>query len=162
MKISLEPPFCNHWAYGYLVTNPENRKNVLLYNSKEDRTTISYARYLVSVEIGSILEEGWEVDHIDEDKTNDSLDNLQILTKEQHLEKSRASSKISVILLKCPYCYTEFYRESRLVNDSSKFCTRKCQYSSSKDVTRSYKQNIIKERHYILTTEYRAHRSLLK
>jgi len=55
MKIELEYPFNITWKRGYIVTNPENRKNVLLYNSQPDRTTISYARYLMSVSLKRFL-----------------------------------------------------------------------------------------------------------
>jgi len=87
MIISLQEPFSSRWRNGYLVVNPENRKNVVLYNSEADRTTISYARYLMCVHLGYILSDEYEVDHKDDDKTNDRIDNLQVLTKAQNLIK---------------------------------------------------------------------------
>lgn len=93
MKIDLESPFKEIWKQGYLVVNPEGRKNVCLVNSKSHRTTISYARYLYSVSIGSIVEPNMEVDHIDNDKTNDVIDNLQLLQKRENTQKARRVSK---------------------------------------------------------------------
>ena len=41
------------------------------------------------VKLGRYLQPGEEVDHIDNDKTNDSIDNLQILTGEENIRKYR-------------------------------------------------------------------------
>jgi len=92
MKIELEEPFNSMWSYGYLVTNPKNRKNICLVNNRLDdtRTTISYARYLISVKLGMFISKDYEVDHIDDDKTNDNIDNLKL--------------KISKYLNNCAYC----------------------------------------------------------
>lgn len=90
MKIELQPPFDKEWKHGYLVTNKENRKMVCLVNDRKTRKTISYARYIMSVKLGRELSKEEQVDHIDNDKTNDSIDNLQILTAEDNLAKYHA------------------------------------------------------------------------
>lgn len=88
MKINLESPFKEMYKSGFVVTNPENRKNVILYRTGKNNTTVSYARYLMSVKVGYIIPVGLEVDHIDDDKTNDDINNLQILTKQQNRKKA--------------------------------------------------------------------------
>lgn len=88
MKIELEEPYKSDWKHGYIVTNRENRKHVILYNSPKDRSTVSYARYLMACSLGKYIDDGFEVDHIDNDKTNDVLSNLQILSKKENLNKS--------------------------------------------------------------------------
>ena len=50
-KLILEEPYKSIWKHGYIVTNKENRKTVILFNSKEDRTSTQYARYLMSVNL---------------------------------------------------------------------------------------------------------------
>jgi hypothetical protein len=87
LKIELQSPYKEKWKYGYLVTNKENRKHVVLYNSDSDRTTTSYARYLMTVHLGKEIPKGYEVDHIDHDKTNDVLSNLQVLSSLENKEK---------------------------------------------------------------------------
>ena len=84
MKIQLEYPF-NDYA-GYLVINPEGRKNICLIplDKTKKRTTISYARYLVSVNEKRILSKKEQVDHIDGNKTNDVISNLQILSAKEN------------------------------------------------------------------------------
>jgi hypothetical protein len=47
---------------------------VLLYNTREDSTTVSYSRYLYSVYLGYEVPNHLQVDHINDDKTDDRLD----------------------------------------------------------------------------------------
>ena len=89
MKIKLEEPFASDWKLGYLQKNREGRNIVCLVNNNKERTTIAYARYLMSVKLGRYLTADESVDHIDNDKTNDSLDNLQILEPLQNIQKYR-------------------------------------------------------------------------
>lgn len=107
MIIELSPPFSNIWSKGYLVVNTENRTNVCLVSSDIDRTTISYARYLMCVKLGYILDTSLEVDHIDEDKTNDSIDNLQVLTKAANIAKSNSTRVINYSFI-CCICIKSF------------------------------------------------------
>lgn len=107
MKVELEEPFKSKWKKGYLVTNSENRRNIILYNNPRDRTTIAYARYLFSVKIGELVPPNLEVDHKDNDKTNDSIDNLQLLTRKENVTKEN-SRRIEVTKQKhgSLSCYT--------------------------------------------------------
>ena len=105
--MQLEYPYSEKWNKGYLVTNTENRRNVVLYNSHTDRSTVSYARYLMSVHLGRFLEKHEEVDHIDNDKTNDTIENLQILTREENTAKNNRfifKKQYSYMNFKCPVC----------------------------------------------------------
>lgn len=87
MKIKLEYPFSEDWRLGYLRINREGRRVVDLFNSNNDRTTISYARYLMSVSLKKYIPKKYEIDHIDNNKTNDSLENLQLLLPKDNLAK---------------------------------------------------------------------------
>ncbi len=135
MKIELEEPFKSIWKSGYLVTNPENRRNVCLFNSNEDRTTISYARYLMCIKLGYILSDEYEVDHRDDDKTNDDINNLQILTSEQNRLKQQYNYIMNEQVTygyHCAYCETPFLLTERQVkmrlkaNGDLAFCSRSC------------------------------------
>lgn len=106
-----------------------------LINDEGDRSTTSYARYLVSVSIGQILDSRYEVDHIDSDKTNDDLKNLQILTVEDHRLKTRQErSGRTYVELLCPQCGISFQKELRFMNKNSTnhYCGRKCNGLASK------------------------------
>jgi hypothetical protein len=88
MKIELKFPFSEQWEYGYLVNGNDGRRRVLLYKNGKQDFGLSYAKYLKSIELGRILSPAEEVDHKDEDKTNDDPNNLQVLTKTENIRKS--------------------------------------------------------------------------
>jgi hypothetical protein len=131
MKINLETPYKEKYKYGYLLVNREDRKMIILYNSDRDRTTISYARYLLSVKLGKELENDYDADHKDENRTNDNLDNIQLLTKTENIKKYQSKMKGAKYLkLKCPNCGLEFDRQYRntFERKGSKFhcCSKEC------------------------------------
>lgn len=113
-KITLEKPFSDDWDVGYLNINREDRKMVYLYNPKgQERSTVSYARYLVSCSLKRYLRKEEHVDHINNDKTCDKLENLQILSKEDNSRKyADLSSGVKVAEIRCPACSNIFLRRS--------------------------------------------------
>lgn len=118
MKITLEEPFCNDWRSGYLrKSSNDSRARIDLYNSNKDRTTISYARYLMSVHIGRYLTDEEEVDHINSDCSDDRIENLQLLDTKIHRKKTSGerSTGRSMVRLRCPACHRDFDRETRNV-----------------------------------------------
>lgn len=132
-KIDLEYPYSEFYKAGYLRVNRENRKTLYLVEHGSTRVTSStaYARYVLSVHLKRFLNEDEQVDHIDNDKTNDDVSNLQILSCADNLKKSAKGR--TMINLICPHCQIEFTRERRLVPsvyDPSKtglnFCSRSC------------------------------------
>lgn len=134
MKIQTEYPFEDY--VGYLVVNKEHRKNVcLVHRITKDRTTISYARYLVSVKEHRLLTKIEHVDHKDEDKTNDALSNLQILTKVENNAKSRKARNITrkYVSMICPACKEEFDRAQNKTHLGKKgkytACSKMCSYT---------------------------------
>lgn len=136
MQIVLEPPFNQVWKTGYLQNHPSGRRYVCLVNTSTDRTIISYARYLMSVKLGDFIPEGYEVDHKDDDRTNDDINNLQVVTeeynrlKEQYRYTMFEQEHYGFI---CAYCETPFIlteRELKMRLKQSKsglaFCSHSC------------------------------------
>lgn len=67
----------------------DGRKHVIYYDPVINlRRTVSYPRHLMMVHLDRELEYWETVDHIDEDFTNDDMDNLQILTRAENIQKS--------------------------------------------------------------------------
>lgn len=87
MKIELEEPYASLYDKGYLLESKSGRKYVTFAKNSRVVTTTSYARYLLSVKEGEIIQRHLEVDHIDDDRTNDSYDNLQAITGEENRKK---------------------------------------------------------------------------
>jgi len=107
------------------------RQIVLIYFPDGSRETTTYARYLVECEIDRKLTWYEDVDHIDDDCTNDSLDNLQILTKLENLMKSQRS--IELLEVECANCGVPFdiearrYRHNQLKQGKAgPYCSRSC------------------------------------
>lgn len=135
MLINLEEPFRSIWKSGYLQKHENGRQYICLFNSEKDRSIISYARYLMCVKLGFILGDEYEVDHKDDDKTNDDINNLQVLTKEQNLIKQQWNYIENVQIcygFSCAYCTTNFILTERIVKMRMKsgvkwaFCSRRC------------------------------------
>lgn len=134
MIIQLQEPFASKWSRGYLVINNQNRRNVILFNNDADRTIISYARYLMGVKLGYFVPDHLEVDHRDDDKTNDDINNLQLLTGEENRlkEQYRQAMERTFYGFHCVYCDTSFILSGRELNmrlaqgTELAFCTRNC------------------------------------
>ena len=111
MIITLEYPFTELYNAGYTHVGNEGRKLITLKKFNGELVGTSYARYLMAVKLGRFLTDQEEVDHIDNNKTNDDPNNLQILTPEQNREKQRLHYINSVqqkFDLACPYCGKDF------------------------------------------------------
>ena len=135
MRIELQYPFNEDYKKGYLRrSKKDGRGRVDLVKNKKERTTISYARYLMSVEMGRYLDSDEEVDHIDEDCTNDSIENLQVILRKDHYVKSyQARSGRKYVRFTCPQCqnptikpHNTIFRGSSRSVGKIKFCSRSC------------------------------------
>jgi len=135
MKIELKYPYNEDWRLGYLLHNKSTgRNNVHLRNSDNDLSTTSYARYLMSVHLGRYLEDHEHVDHINDIKSDDRIDNLQILTVLENNYKSAPPK--TIVSLQCPFCKKEFKRQKRQThlskpNNKATYCSRSCSASVS-------------------------------
>lgn len=137
-KINLEYPFNEVWKSGYVVTNRENRRHVCLVGYSNERTTTSYARYLMSIHLVRFLKPEEHVDHKDEDKTNDVISNLRILTVSENNKKhTKYKGGRQMVEYNCPVCQSLFSvrkSNSHLVNSKKytlKVCSVKCRVKSS-------------------------------
>lgn len=111
----------------------------------------------MSVKEGRILSPEEQVDHIDNDKLNDSIENLQILSAKENRDKESYCIGREMVLLRCPNCGTIFERErgeTFLGKGSGNFtaCCRSCSGKfgaklisnpTDEDVIGSIKNNVI-------------------
>lgn len=101
--------------------------------------TMTFVRYIMQISLGRILNHNEQVDHINNDKSDDSVNNLQILTSSENSKKYRNYKNIcsEQINLTCPICNTQFSRrktsvEHLLRNNKVLTCSRKCGYVKAK------------------------------
>lgn len=133
-KVNLDYPFSAHYKCGYLNTNKEPRRVISLIAHNGKRTSVSYARYLMACNLKRYLTKDEHVDHIDNNKLNDVIENLQILSPKENNQKRNKALGIKLaddIELICPVCKKVFHRCSRntkhkLQKGKSPCCSRKC------------------------------------
>ena len=109
----------------YIVTNKELRKVAILY--KEDNTTLtmSYAKYLYTSYYKEPVEKGYHIDHINGDKTDDRIENLQKISGHYNIVKDHSHREL--LLCTCPVCGEEFlFPKRNLSTHSNPCCSRKC------------------------------------
>jgi hypothetical protein len=71
----------------------DGRKHVVIVHPDGRKQTKSYPRLLLEQKLGRELTKEETVDHKDDDFTNDSLDNLQILSLANNAKKSAIGNK---------------------------------------------------------------------
>jgi hypothetical protein len=113
-------------------TRKDGRQHVIIYDNFK-RKTVSYPKFLLEQKLGRSLLPDETCDHIDNDYTNNCLDNLQVLTRSDNSKKQMVFRPAEKSYFVCPECNKSFYREMRYVrynNISQKkagpFCSRSC------------------------------------
>lgn len=139
MLIELQYPFRDKWEKAYKVFDESTgRYKVLFYNSKISSARMggmSFARYLMSVHLGYVVPDDLVVDHINDIKTDDRIENLQLLTPEQNRLKQEWYYIEYVQKnygFECNWCGLLFLLTEREVNTKLRhgvvevFCSRSC------------------------------------
>jgi hypothetical protein len=121
--------------------------NLVMIGSKSKiHTTMSYARYLMSVHLGRVLDKSEHVDHINGDKLDDRVENFQLLSLTENAIKYRSTdSTAPSVVLTCPICKKIFsrsrhhaYQVVRLGKE--KCCSRECGHIKMMATTKANKQ----------------------
>ena len=111
----------------------DGRQHVILYWPDGTQKTVSYPKYIVECSIGRVLDDDFEVHHIDGDFTNNALSNLQVIEKKLHAAQHQI--KYTGGIYTCVLCGKEFTltaRQERYRAGNSKrgahgpFCSKTC------------------------------------
>lgn len=129
MKYELCPaPFegCKMWRTFH---KKMGRWMSLIQRPDGTKTTISYAKYVMSVHLGRIPDRDAEtVDHKNDDKTDDRIGNLQLLPRVVNRLKSMKPAVM--VDLVCAECATPFQKrkgqEAAAKGYKNDFCGRSC------------------------------------
>ena len=109
----------------YLNTNKEPRRVVTLRKPSGEMTSISYAKYLYTSHYNCSVSSGDQVDHINGDKMDDRIENLQVISGTYNRQKDHR--KKEMVLLKCPICGSEFlFEKGNLSSHPNPCCSRRC------------------------------------
>lgn len=121
----------NHVIYGP-YTNNEGRKYVTLVGSI--KFSIMYSRFLIQEKLNRLLTKDEEVDHIDENVANDNINNLLVLTVEEHRRLHHAIG-LNTYNFECHNCCKSitltrrqltYLRGSRKRGQTGPFCSKRC------------------------------------
>ena len=125
------PPFkilsvCKGGGYRYCRTDPPhpNANAMGLY---------PLHRVIVENREGRLLGYDDVVHHIDEDTSNDAIENLGLMTRSEHAIHHAADRPVTMVSLRCPVCLSGFTKvasaakkEMRLRVDGLLCCSRRC------------------------------------
>ena len=109
----------------YINTNKEPRRVATL--RKEDGTihSMSYAKYVYTSYHCCDVESYYHVDHINGDKMDDRIENLQIISGTYNILKDHKHKEM--VMMVCPVCGKEFLFEKRnLSTHKNPCCSRHC------------------------------------
>lgn len=115
-------------------TRTDGRQHVCIIGTDGYRKTQSYPRYLMEQALGRELLDNETVDHIDNDFTNNAIDNLQVISRQDNARKEmcRTHRKRKYVSFECPICGTiaekpeNYIKHNRNLGKAGPFCSRKC------------------------------------
>jgi hypothetical protein len=126
-RIELQYPYSEDYIAGYLNINKEPRRVVLLVDKNRKYTSTSYARYLMSCHLKRYLNKDEHVDHIDNDKLNDVVENYQLLTLQENNKKGKRRKWIKYKCYGCGELFEKLHNQSHIFKKSlTTSCSRKC------------------------------------
>lgn len=108
------------------------RKHTVIVKDDGSKTTKSFPKYLMENKLGRELADDETVDHKDEDKTNNDIDNLQILSRSDNAKKAMLLRPRKIYKFVCPHCGkdSEKYLNQVLSNwkkgKAGPYCSRQC------------------------------------
>lgn len=109
----------------YVTTNKEPRRVATMKYQNGEIHSMSYAKYLYTSYYKCDVANGDEVDHINNDKMDDRIENLQVISKKQN--NSKKPIRKTFVELVCPVCGEKFiFLKSNISTHPNPCCSRKC------------------------------------
>ena len=149
--------------FGPYLSGKSGRPFMIIIDEEGNRRTVSKARWIMEQHLGVKLDPDLHtIDHIDGNKTNDDLSNLQILPRQEHSAKDTRRVKLEKFI--CPECGEEFERSPRLIRDKAKkkrrgpFCGKSCSSRWARRMQLGLADDLPLQQH--MESEYWNHRDI--
>ena len=113
-------------------TRKDGRKHICIVHDDGRKQTKSYPRYLLEKHLGRELTKEETVDHINNDFTDDRIENLQLLTLCNNASKGWLGREAKMYSFSCSYCGKETVKKLCSVKHNWKlgksgpYCGRQC------------------------------------
>jgi len=113
-------------------TRKDGRKHLCIVRADGSRQTLSYPRYLMQLHLGRALLPHEHVDHVNNDKLDNTISNLQLLSLRENNHKHSALHPEKMHEFICPCCNAPAIKRLRDVtgnkkkNKSGPYCSRSC------------------------------------
>lgn len=109
----------------YIAVNKEPRRVATLRTRDGKMTSMSYAKYLYTSHYKCQVNEGCQVDHINGDRMDDRIENLQVISERYNKQKDHFHKVF--VELECPVCHSRFIFDSRNLRfKNNPCCSRRC------------------------------------
>ena len=125
MKIEVSDYYKDKIKNAYVVVNKEPRRVCVMVYNDGTKHSMSYAKYLYTSHFCCDVPKGEEIDHINGDKMDDRIENLQKISKAYNIKKDRKGQEM--IEIKCPVCGQTFlFKKRNLSSHPNPCCSRRC------------------------------------
>ena len=109
----------------YVATNKEPRRVATLRKPNKEMTSMSYAKYLYTSHYECDVPDGDQVDHINGDKMDDRIENLQVISRKYNAVKDKRHREMVELI--CPVCKEPFlFPKRNLLTHPNPCCSRRC------------------------------------
>lgn len=109
----------------YIGINKDPRRVATMYKEDGATLTMSYAKYLYTSHYKEDVDPFYHIDHINGDKLDDRIENLQKVTGTYNRQKDHKRGEMIVIT--CPVCGKDFvFPKRNLSTHPNPCCSRRC------------------------------------
>lgn len=109
----------------YVAINKEPRRVATLRDNNGNMTSMSYAKYLYTSYYKCDVDKENNVDHINGDKMDDRIENLQVISKRYNIQKDH--KRREMVIMVYPVCNKEFlFPKRNLSSRPNPCCSRRC------------------------------------
>ena len=84
---------------------PDGKLIVIITKENDNKSTISYPKYLMECQLNRYLDRDEIIDHIDKNPFNNDLSNLRVLNRRKHIYTYVKKNKD--VITTCQYCGKE-------------------------------------------------------
>lgn len=124
----------------YIATNKENRKVATIRKPDGETHSMAYAKYVYTSHHHYDVPEGDQVDHINGDKTDDRIENLQVISKNYNIRKDHIIKEM--VECECPICHKRFLLNKRdFKYKNNPCCSLECGNKKKSETVKEYYKN---------------------